>query len=259
MFADVQAAVSGRPAELALLMLLDFDGTLAEFHPDPSVPALTAARRDAIEAIARHPGTDVGIVSGRRVDDLRGRTRLSPGIYLAGLHGLEIAVDDRAWRHPDLERAAHMVEGLVPALTMVARSTPGALVEDKGASVAIHVRQVAEGDRADVLRRTDEAAGPWLADGRVRRMDGHAVVEYLPNIAGHKGEALRWIQADVERRRGRGAWVVYVGDDRTDEDAFRAITAGVGVLVGSRPSAATHQLADVAEVELFLSWLRAKG
>jgi trehalose-phosphatase len=54
------------------------------------------------------------------------------------------------------------------------------------------------------------------------------------------------------------AWVAYIGDDITDEDAFRAIKSGIGILVGLRPTAATHKLDGIADVDRFLSWLASR-
>jgi trehalose 6-phosphate phosphatase len=89
----------------------------------------------------------------------------------------------------------------------------------------------------------------------VRRLEGNSVVEYLPNISGHKGDATRWIATDVESKFARRAWVAYVGDDITDEDAFAAIDLGIGVLVGLRPTSATHKLDGIPDVDRFLRWL----
>ena len=111
---------------------------------------------------------------------------------------------------------------------------------------------------ARVFARADVLAVPWVAKNYVRRLEGNAVVEYLPNIDGHKGEATKWIVADVETKLHRAAWVAYIGDDITDEDAFRAISMGIGVLVGLRPTSATHKLDGIADVDRFLRWLAAR-
>jgi trehalose-phosphatase len=255
---EVQSEVANRPVDCAFILLLDFDGTLAEFNPDPSAPQLTPERWDRIERISRQNGVAVGIVSGRRLDDLRRRTRLPDRVYHAGLHGLEIEIDGRRINHPDLDTAQHRLEGLADCLARITTEHPGALIEDKGASVAVHARGVAPNRREAVFTRADILAVPWIAEGLVRRLEGDAVVEYLPNIGGHKGEATRWITEDVEARVSCSAWVAYIGDDITDEDAFRAITNGIGVLVGLRPTSATHKLNGIADVDQFLRWLAAR-
>lgn len=123
---EVQAAVAARPANSSFILLLDFDGTLAEFNPNPAAPQLTPERRDWLERISRQPGMVVGIVSGRRLDDLQERTRLPGHVYHAGLHGLEIEIESRRTGHPDLLAAAQRLDGLAEALRRLAIEHPGA-------------------------------------------------------------------------------------------------------------------------------------
>jgi trehalose-phosphatase len=259
MLAEVQAVVTGRPAGATLVLLLDFDGTLAEFNPDPAAPELTPERWELLNAIGRAPGVSLGIVSGRRLDDLRRRTRLPDHVYHAGLHGLEIEVGGERTTHPDLAAAEAGVEGLADCLRRLLDEFPGVVIEDKGASVAVHARPLPLEMYDRIFARADVLAVPWIAEGHVRRLEGNAVVEYLPNINGHKGEATKWIQASVEEKTARRAWVAYIGDDITDEDAFRAIDFGIGVLVGLRPTSATHKLDGIPDVDRFLRWLAAQG
>ena len=259
MLAEVQAQVTGRPAGTAFVLLLDFDGTLAEFHEDPDAPELTPERWQLLSMIGRAPGVSLGIVSGRRLDDLRARTRLPDQVYHAGLHGLEIEVDGHRTTHPDLSAAEARVEGLAACLTRLCTEFPDVFIEDKGASVAVHTRRLPHDNYERIFARADVLAVPWIAEGHVRRLEGNAVVEYLPNISGHKGEATTWILESVEKKFERRAWVAYLGDDITDEDAFRAIDFGIGVLVGLRPTAATYKLDGIADVDRFLRWFAAEG
>lgn len=259
MLAEVQAQVAGRPADTAFVLLLDFDGTLAEFNPDPAAPELTPERWELLSRISREPGVTLGIVSGRRLDDLRARTRLPNHVYHAGLHGLEIEIDGDRTTHPDLSAAEARVEGLSARLLRLLDEFPDVFIEDKGASVAVHTRRLPQDMYERIFARADVLAVPWIAEGHVRRLEGNAVVEYLPNIGGHKGEATRWITANVEQKFSRRAWVAYLGDDITDEDAFRAIECGIGVLVGLRPTSATYKLDGIVDVDRFLRWLVAEG
>jgi trehalose 6-phosphate phosphatase len=259
MLAEVQAEVAGRPADTAFVLLLDFDGTLAEFNPDPAAPELTPERWELLSRISREPGVSLGIVSGRRLDDLRARTRLPNHVFHAGLHGLEIEIDGERITHPDLAAAEARVEGLAACLRKLHDEFPDVFIEDKGASVAVHTRRLPHDHYERVFARADVLAVPWIAAQHVRRLEGNAVVEYLPNISGHKGEATTWITRKVEHQYSRRAWVAYIGDDITDEDAFRAIECGIGVLVGLRPTAATYKLDGIADVDRFLRWCSAEG
>ena len=257
MLSEVEAEVIRRPADTAFVLLLDFDGTVAEFHVDPDAPELTPERFELLSTIARTPGVSLGIVSGRRLDDLRVRTRLPDHVYHAGLHGLEIEVDGQRTTHPDLASAIEKIDGLAECLKKLLVEFPEVYIEDKGASVAVHTRRMPKTDYEKVFARADILAVPWIAEQLVRRLEGNAVVEYLPNIHGHKGEATRWITGHVESKFARRAWVAYIGDDITDEDAFRAIEEGngIGVLVGLRPTSATHKLDGIPDVDRFLRWL----
>jgi trehalose 6-phosphate phosphatase len=259
MLAEVQAKVAGRPSGTAFVLLLDFDGTLAEFNEDPAAPELTPERCALLTAISHQPGVSLGIVSGRRLDDLRARTRLPDHVYHAGLHGLEIEIGGSRTTHPDLPAAEARMEGLADRLKRLIDEFPGVHIEDKGASVAVHTRRLSWDTYEKIFARADVLAVPWIAENLVRRLEGNAVVEYLPNIHGHKGEATKWITAQVEAKFALPAWVAYIGDDITDEDAFRAIDSGIGVLVGLRPTSATHKLDGIPDVDRFLRWLAAEG
>jgi trehalose 6-phosphate phosphatase len=259
MLQDVKEAIAGRPAGTRLVVLSDYDGTLADFHQDPTIPRPTPQTRQLLCQLALRSDISFGIVSGRRVADLRTRTQLPVRVYLAGLHGMEIEVGSRRWQHPDLEAAREHVRALNQQLDEVREQVPGLLLEDKHASIAVHVRGVSPKRREAALALADGVAARWVASGQLRRLTGNLVLEFLPNLACHKGDATLWIARDIEERCRQRVWVVFVGDDVTDEDAFEAIEDGVSVLVGSRETAATHQLDGTADVTALLSWLVHEG
>jgi trehalose 6-phosphate phosphatase len=255
MLVDVTRAISGRPAGTRLLFLSDYDGTLADFNPDPTIPRPTPRTAELLSKLSARTDLSFGIVSGRRVADLRTRTQLPSRVYLAGLHGMEIEVGSRRWQHPDLDDARQYVRMLYELLDDVHESVEGLVLEDKHASVAVHVRAVPPELRAAAIERADRCAAEWLVNGKLRRLTGSSVVEYLPNIAAHKGDATQWIIEDIEDRCQEPVWTVFIGDDLTDEDAFKAIKQGIGVLVGSRDTHATHRVANTGDVEALLEWL----
>lgn len=259
MLFDVQRAIANRPAGTRLVFLSDYDGTLADFHPDPTMPVPSPETSALLAQLADRRDVSFGIVSGRRVADLRTRTQLPTRVYLAGLHGMEIEVGSNRWQHPDLDRARKYVRALNERLYDLRGKVPGLLVEDKDASVAVHVRTVDPDRRADALALADACAAESVSDGQLRRLPGNLVLEFLPNIACHKGDATKWIARDVEQHGGGSPWVVFVGDDVTDEDAFKAIKHGASVLVGSRASAATYQLGTTADVNALLAWVIREG
>ncbi len=248
---DVHRAFGARPRGTRLVLLSDFDGTLAEFDVDPAAPHIRSDARAALVALSSLSDLSLGLVSGRRVADLVPRVALPREVYVAGLHGLEIAVAGRFWQHDAVARAHDAATALTATLATTLADVPGCHLETKGASVAVHVRAVPRALRAAVLEHADAAAAPWLHGGGLRRLVGADVHEYLPDAGWNKGDAVRWIAHDVERRTGQTPWVAYFGDDLTDEDAFRA--ADLSVVVGRRASAARYRLEAPADVALALA------
>ena len=96
--------------------------------------------------------------------------------------------------------------------------------------------------------------------GELRRMDGKKVYELLPDIDWNKGKAMLWL-LETLGLEGENALPIYIGDDRTDEDAFSALEQrGIGILVSdqSPPTAARYSLKNPAEVEEFMAALAAR-
>jgi len=259
MLQTVIDTILARPAGTRLVFLSDFDGTLAEFDDNPVLPWPTRETQRLLAAVADRSDMSFGIVSGRRLEDVRARTVLSDHAYFAGLHGLEIAIGSERWQHPDFEVGRDHVHVLSDELRRVVPTVGGLFLEDKDISIAMHLRRVRPDDRPTAQALVERTASPFLESGEVRCLRGDLVLEYLPNVHWDKGEATRWIIRDVEARFGQPAWVVFVGDDYTDEDAFEAIEQGVGVLVGSRATAARYKLDSTSDVTALLAWLAGEG
>ena len=252
MVPEVLAAFEARPGGARLVVLSDFDGTLAAFDVDPSAPTLRGAAKRALDGLAARGDVTVGLVSGRRVDDLDRRTSLPPHVYLAGLHGLEIRRGARLWHHPDLVESREAADEIAARLLDAVGHVAGVRLEHKGVAVTVHVRGVPTA-RDEVLSLAADAARPWLEAGVFKLLRADQALEVLPNIEWTKGDAVRWILEDVESWAGRPAWCVFFGDDVTDEDAFRAVSHGLSVVVGRRPSAALFRLDSPADVAAVLS------
>ena len=238
---------SDRPA-----VFLDYDGTLTPIVSHPEKALLSDSMRQAVQALATN--ASVAILSGRDLDDVRQRVNIGAIVY-AGSHGFDIA-GPRGLRK-------EMATEFLPRLDMVEKELgnqlagiAGARLERKRFSIAAHYRNVDESDVPKVERAVSEVAARHR---ELRKMDGKKVYELLPDIDWDKGKAVLWL---LEALGLEGAKVrpIYIGDDRTDEDAFHALEkSGVGILVSEqpRPTAASYSLKDPAEVERFLRELCA--
>ena len=249
----VLAAWQARPHDARPLLLMDFDGTLADFSVDPAAVSLPETRQVLLQTLAKRADMSAGVVSGRRITDLRQRLPGAPSMFFAGLHGLEIEGPDLRFVHHSVALAAPAISILAKELQRAVKSLPGVFIEDKTLSLALHTRGASKADQLHARTRFNALAEPFLDDGTLRVQPGDHVLELLPNIDWGKGDAVRAIVRHVEAQSGETAWPVYIGDDSTDEDAFEAIgSTGLTIAVRKRPSGASYAVDDPSAVEGFL-------
>jgi trehalose 6-phosphate phosphatase len=239
---DSQPPPLSRFAPAALF--LDFDGTLVELASSPGAIAVPGGLAPLLDRLSERLDGRLAIVSGRAIDDLK-RHLGGCAAVLSGSHGAELLYSDG--RRIPVSAPPGLAEARESVRRFAAR-TAGLLVEDKPAGVALHYRLAPErGQEVDSFLET-LAGRSGLALQR-----GKMVAELRPE-GSDKGKVVRRLLGEPPFA---GARPVFVGDDLTDEDAFRAADSlgGEGVLVGpARPSAARWRLGGVAEVT---SWLEA--
>lgn len=247
-----------RLGEARAVLFLDFDGTLAPIVERPADAAISDAMRRRIRSLARL--IPVAVVSGRDLRDVRTRTGID-GLVYAGSHGFDI-------EGPGGLRMRHEgAEGLLPALDHAQASLEellgrldGVEIERKGFSLAVHVRRVSPPEvtrvEAAVKRTLDAHAG-------LRCTTGKCVFDLQPDLPWDKGRAMLWILDAVGvEARAPALLPIFVGDDVTDEDAFRALRvrgAGIGIAVQDipAPTAAHFRVEDPEAVGRFLENLEA--
>jgi trehalose 6-phosphate phosphatase len=229
-------------------LLLDFDGTLVKLQRRPWEVRVPQRTKRLLERLARHPKLFVAIVSGRRCQDLQTRIGVE-ALHFIGLHGAErerktTKITKAAARI--LARAQHGARKSMAAMR-------GMRIEDKGMSFAVHYREAS----APIAR----AAKSCLLDvveplqKTLRVLDGAMVWEVLPNEIRGKGCAVR----DLLREFPPGTPAIYIGDDGTDESAFRALGDQITICVGKpQGSAAKYYVRDPGEVIRFLLRLEAE-
>ena len=240
-----------------LLALMDFDGTLTPIVADPAKARLSPTVRESLRVLSRDPRIKVGIISGRDLRDLRDRVGIAEVIY-AGCHGLEVEGPGLAFLHPQAEARRETIQAIAAWLTRRAASVPGMSIEVKRLSAAVHYRHVSHRALSRLMVQIEQALCQY--PGSFKILQGKKVIEILPHVGWNKGECALWIRDYVFSDIRPAATMLYIGDDRTDEQAFlvlsdKAITARVGG--GEARSASAYQLRDFAEVQRMLSALAA--
>ena len=245
------ADIARRIGKTPPAVFLDYDGTLTPIVARPELATLSQAMEAVLRDLAgRCP---VAILSGRDLADLQQMVTLD-GVVYAGSHGFDVdAPEQLGGRVRRGEDFADVLAAARARLKEAVAPIAKAWVEDKAFAVTVHFRQVSPEDVPAV-----EAAFAAVADAfpDLRRTGGKKVLELRPNVEWDKGFALRMLLERIDRSGPH--FSLFVGDDETDEDAFRAVAgSGIGIRVGdpSIASAAEYFLADTDEVATFLERL----
>ena len=210
------------------LFLFDFDGTLAPIRKHPGSVRLSKETRDLLRALSHRPGTNVGIISGRSLRDIRCRVAVR-GLIYSGNHGLELSMKDGNLKRFRSNYQNRKLRRLYRFLKQTFSWMPGVIVEWKQLSLSLHHRLV-KADKKRLFFRLLKEAVPIVERQGYQSRAGRKVVEILPSGEVTKGSVVKRLM-----KRFRSPLTVFVGDDRTDEDAFKALDSShISVRIGNK-------------------------
>jgi trehalose 6-phosphate synthase/phosphatase len=236
---DLRALAARLRSAERLLLLLDYDGTLVPFARSPDLAAPDPPLRELLGALAAKPGTRVHVVSGRRKEPLeRWLGDLAVGLHAEHGYWSRLA-PDRPWIAMEDVSVAWKLE-VRRALDHATAMTPGALVEEKTASLAWHYR-MAEPElgaaRAEELWHRLEHA---LRGTAAELLRGEKVIEVRPTGVS-KARVVERVLSHLEPTLPT---IAAMGDDRTDEDLFLALPPdAIAIAVGYRETVARYRVA----------------
>lgn len=261
--ADIPSALTAFPQVIARIngripaLFLDYDGTLADIAPRPELAILPEADKAIVANVASLLPT--AIISGRDRPDVEALVGL-PGLTYAGSHGFDIAIAGHgAIALPGLHAHAPLLDRTAALLHEGLDAIPGALIERKAFSIAAHYRQVSDRDyprfRAALDRVLRDVTG-------IKEKPGKKVFEFQPAVDWDKGACVLHL-LDAMGMAGTTHLPLFLGDDVTDEDAFRALKGrGLGIVIANpdhpepgRVSLADFRLSSPAEALIFLTRL----
>ncbi|XP_010536537.1 PREDICTED: trehalose-phosphate phosphatase A [Tarenaya hassleriana] len=257
-----------------IALFLDYDGTLSPIVEDPDSAFMSTTMRNVVRTVAKHFPT--AIISGRSRDKVYEFVRLNE-LYYAGSHGMDIMSPE----HPDSTRSINKqgkdvnlfqpaseflptIDKVFNSLVEGTKDIKGAKVENNKFCVSVHYRNVEEKNWPVVAQCVGNVIRNYP---RLRLTHGRKVLEVRPVIDWDKGKAVIFLLESLGLSDCEDVLPIYVGDDRTDEDAFKVLregkNRGYGVLVSAVPkeSNAFFSLRDPSEVMEFLkslvSWKRS--
>jgi trehalose-phosphatase len=245
------AEIRGRVApQTRLLFLMDFDGTLSPLAEAPENAHLPEDVRQTLSRLADRPCAQVAILSGRPLDYLT-TVFHAPSFFYGGNHGLEMEGPDFSFQHPGACALRGVVQELAGKFREQLATVPGALLENKGLSLALHYRNVPSARHRE-LEALIEAFKKETAGLPVQWRHGIKVWELLPLVDWDKGCATTALLKRLEF-----PFPIAMGDDRTDADMFDALSGnGITVQVGNDCDLhAQFSLPIQSDVPRFLAFL----
>ncbi|XP_073058994.1 probable trehalose-phosphate phosphatase J [Primulina eburnea] len=256
MFDQITKASKGKQ----IVMFLDYDGTLSPIVNDPEQAFMSEAMRTTVRKLARYFPT--AIVSGRCRDKVYNFVRLGE-LYYAGSHGMDIKGPSKGSKHKKGTQAVlfqpaseflPMIDEVYQQLLEIIKSTPGAMVENNKFCVSVHFRCVDEKKWTELAKQVGSVLEGYPS---LRLTQGRKVLEIRPTIKWDKGKALEFLLESLGYANCSDVFPVYIGDDRTDEDAFKVLRQrgqGFGILVSKAPkdTNASYSLQEPSEVMAFL-------
>ncbi|XP_076918693.1 trehalose-phosphate phosphatase B-like [Bidens hawaiensis] len=231
-----------------IVVFLDYDGTLSNIVPNPDQAFMSKKMRRVLSEVARCFPT--AIISGRSRDKVYGFVKLDD-IYYAGSHGLDIAAPFQCTDYqPSICK-------ILDVLKEETSDIKGVMLENNKFCVSVHFRHVSNED-FPILEEVVKSVVDKLDEFRLS--EGKKVFEIRPDIEWDKGHALEYLLETLGYGSSNDVLPIYIGDDRTDEDAFKAIKKrgnGYSIVVSSRPkdTMALYSLRSPSDVKKFLSRL----
>lgn len=243
--------IATQTADKRLAVFLDYDGTLTPIVERPDLAVLSAEMRHSLKDLAAC--CTVVIVSGRERANVAKLVGLEDIVY-AGAHGFDISGPaGTEIRHAEGRSYVPAIKEAAEELSRRLALIDGVIVEDKTYALAVHFRQVQPQNLPSIEEAVDEVL---TRHPQLRKTGGKKIFELRPDIDWDKGKAVLWL-LDALDLAGDDVLPIYLGDDQTDYDAFKALRGkGLSLLVSNEPDGAAegadYRLATTDEVRRFL-------
>ncbi|MDD3089215.1 MAG: trehalose-phosphatase [Candidatus Omnitrophica bacterium] len=238
-----------------LFLFLDFDGTIAPLRKRPGDAFLPRGTHRILKKLASGKNVTLVIITGRSLKDIAGRVGIKKAVY-AGNHGLEIKGQGVHLSVKGLEKAKTAVKELSRVLKRKLAKIKGVIVEDKYVTISVHYRMTPDRKVPAVMESVLSEVSYYEKKNILRSSGGKKIIEIKPDVKWDKGKAALYIVKRLKAVRAGSPLVVYMGDDRTDEDAFRALgDKGITIHVGTGRTDARYSVKGTGEVRALLGAL----
>ncbi|MCM8792694.1 MAG: trehalose-phosphatase [Candidatus Omnitrophica bacterium] len=237
-----------------IILFLDYDGTLTNIAKTPQEAVLSKKVKSILKSLVSGLNYKIVIISGRSLNDIIKIIGLK-GIIYVGNHGLQI-------KGPGIRFLVHISQGYRRLLKVIKKKLndelslyKGVLIENKDFILSLHYRLVNKKYIKKIKNIFYSITKKYLLRHKIKLKEGKMVLEIRPSLNWNKGKAVLWLLS--KKFKEKGIFPIYIGDDKTDEDAFKILRMrGLTIFVGKpKESSAQYYVRDVNEVTLFLNYL----
>ena len=240
-------------------LITDVDGTISQTAPTPQQAKISPLCHYYLSNLCNHLAL-VATISGRPAIEIKNMIKIDGMVYI-GNHGLERWIEGHSEFQKDAQDYSRLIKTVIKELTPLL-SIEGISIENKGVTATIHYRLCREPQLAEI--EILNAVEALSQAGRLRIIRGRMAVDLLPPVEVNKGTATLDLIQEYNLQGG-----IYLGDDLTDVDAFKAIRAAshdldfrgfaIGIISQEMPeklvAEADFTLNGVSDVEDFLRWM----
>jgi len=245
----------------SVLLLLDYDGTITPIVERPGLAVLPSKTRNLLVDLSKSSRITLGIVSGRPLSELKKRVGVD-GIYYVGNHGLECKGPGMEYLNLTAVKTKLVLDEVYLKLVHKLKHITGVLVEHKEITLAVHYRMASAHDAPKVRSIFTRIVRPYTENGDVKIAENKKTLDVMPPVDWDKGRMILQLLDMLSRSTNKDFLPLYIGDDATDEDAFKALAEiGICILVSDsiKKSYAKYYVKSVAEVMKILELLVDHG
>lgn len=233
------------------ILMLDFDGTLSPIADSPKQSKLSHKNKTLLTKISKKRNIYIVIISGRSLKDIKKKVGLK-NITYAGNHGLEGDVLGEEYLYPVPKKIYTTIKEIYKKLKNINNEFPGSLIENKKLSLSFHYRNVEHKSTNQFKLKVNNLLRPFIKDKLIYVLPDKKVFDIFPNVKCNKGTFARLILNKIHKKTNTKPAVMYIGDDITDEIAFKALKDQITIKVGKAKTKAKYKITNTKDVAEFL-------
>lgn len=251
---DIKNLLSIIKQSRKILLLVDYDGTIVPIKPIPQQVKLSESTKILLQKLKVKLHGNLGIISGRSLIEIKKQVGIR-GLIYAGNHGMEWTVKGKRYTVARAKKFIYALPKIKKSLKILEDKFRGVFIEDKHLTLAVHYRLLQKKYVNSFHRYIKYLLEPYLKAYTVSLLNGKMVYELMLPLNWNKGDFIKLCMEKYFHKSQRHLLTIYIGDDRTDEEAFLKLKDVITIKVGRGQSSARYFVKNQKEVINFLKLL----